>query len=108
MPDTRHALAEARSLALHRMVAERLRADPTLLEKARTRVAGWLADGSVPRPAAEAWRAELERPVDEVIATLTETAERARRLRRSSPFAGVVDPRTRWEVWRRVSAAAPR
>jgi hypothetical protein len=106
MSDARHALAEERSLALHHLVAERLPADPALLERARTRVARWLVDGAVARPAAEAWRVVLEGPIEQVIATLTDTAERARRLRRSSPFAGAIDPRTRWEVWRRVGAAA--
>jgi hypothetical protein len=38
---TGHRTAELRSIALHRLVAERL--DDELLRKARERVAGWLA-----------------------------------------------------------------
>jgi hypothetical protein len=29
-------------------------------------------------------------------------AEGARALRQCSPFAGVIDPRTRWRIWREV------
>ena len=40
--DGRHAVAEETSLALHRAVAERLRADPSQVERARRRVEAWL------------------------------------------------------------------
>ena len=56
MTDGRHAVAEDVSLELHRAVAKRLLEDPALVERARERVAGWLRDGSVARPYAEAWR----------------------------------------------------
>ena len=51
-----HRLAEHRSRAYHRIVAERLGADPTVLERARARVAEWLR---APHPAhhAERWAA---------------------------------------------------
>jgi len=108
--DGRHAVAEARSLDLHKAVADRLLADPSLLERARARVRGWLADGSVARPYAEAWQAILAQPVEDVALFLAGTDERARQLRQVSPFAGVLDPRTRWEIWRRAGSgdAAPR
>lgn len=102
MTDGRHRLAEERSLALHRLVAERLAGDPGLLERARERVGRWLRDGSVARPWAEAWLEVLGHPVAEVAVMLTDPGERARQLRQSSPFAGVIDPHTRWAVWRRV------
>jgi hypothetical protein len=103
--DGRHALAEERSLALHRAVVERLRADPSLLERARRRVEGWLREGSVARPYAEAWREVLARPVDDVALFLEDRGERARQLRQASPFAGVLDPRTRWAILRRSRAS---
>jgi hypothetical protein len=102
MRDTRHALAEERSLQLHRVVAERLRGDPRLLDRARKRVRGWLRDGPVGREWAEAWLEILERPLDDITALLIDTGQRARDLRQSSPFAGVIDPRTRWTLLRSV------
>jgi len=100
MTDGRHALAEERSLALHKLVAERLRADPGLLDRARDRVRSWLRDGSVARPLAEEWEEVLSHPVEAVAAVLSDAGQRARALRQTSPFAGVIDPRTRWAVWR--------
>jgi hypothetical protein len=100
--DGRHALAEERSLALHRAVAERLRADPSLIERARRRVEGWLRDGSVARPYAEAWREILAGTVDDAAHLLEDPGDRARQLRQASPFAGFLDPRTRWSILRQA------
>ena len=97
-----------RSLALHREVAERLRREPRLLEEARTRVRQWLQDGSVHQDWAQAWRGVLEGTIDEVVARLTERSEQAHDMRQVSPFAGVLDARTRWEILRRHSQLAGR
>ena len=100
--DGRHALVEATSLELHRVVAEGLRAEPALIERAQARVRGWLRDGTVARSLAEAWSALLARPLEEVTTFLIDPGERARQLRQTSPFAGFLDPRTRWAIWRRL------
>jgi hypothetical protein len=99
--DGRHAVAEKTSLALHRAVAERLRADPSQVERARRRVEGWLRDGTVAKAYAEAWREILSRPAGEVACFLEDPGERARQLRQTSPFAGFLGARTRWAIWRR-------
>jgi hypothetical protein len=98
----RHRLAEERSLALHRLVAARLLEDPELLEAARERVRGWLRDRSVGEGWAREWLEVLDRPLEEVVILLTDPSERFRQLRQTSPFAGVLDPRTRWQTWREV------
>jgi hypothetical protein len=106
--DGRHAAAEDVSLELHRAVAERLLEDPALVERARERVAGWLRDGPVARPYAEAWQAVLAEPVEAVARFLADPGEKARQMRQASPFAGVLDPRTRWSIWRRAREGAGR
>jgi hypothetical protein len=93
-----HRAAAERSLALHREVADRIRAAPELIEVARRRVADWLATGSVARPYAESWAAILARPLPEVLALLVDPGERAASLRQVSPFAGILDARARWRV----------
>lgn len=100
--DGRHAVAEDASLALHSAVAERIRADPQLIARARHRVEEWLRDGSIAKAYAEAWLEILDRPPDEVAGFLQDPGERARQLRQTSPFAGALDPRTRWAIWRRA------
>lgn len=99
-----HRLAEERSLAFHREVGEVLERDPAKLERARTRVAGWLEDGSVARPYAEAWAKLLDGPLETLLACLRGEGEHERALRQSTPFAGFVDPRRRWALWREVRA----
>jgi hypothetical protein len=49
--DGRHGVAEDTSLQLHRAVAERLRAEPPLVERARRRVEDWVRDGTAAEPA---------------------------------------------------------
>jgi hypothetical protein len=71
-----HRIAEAPSLAYHRAIAERLLAEPEILERARQRVRQWLAS----RPDthyARGWSDVLQRPVPEVIAFLTDDGEAA-------------------------------
>jgi hypothetical protein len=99
---TSHELAEERSLAIHRVVAERLRQDPRLVSMARARVEGWLKDGSVHPTYAGAWHRLLGGPLDALLLVLSSPAEDARALRQCSPFAGIVDPRTRWRIWSEV------
>jgi hypothetical protein len=93
-------LVMERSLALHAEVAERVRRDPALIERAKRRVQSWLDDGSVAAPYARAWAAVLELPLEEILGRLVERTEAAHDLRQMSPFAGVIDPRTRWRILR--------
>jgi hypothetical protein len=96
-----HRLAEARSLAYHRAVAERLEREPLLLERARARVRGWRAEGTL-----EAYREEWDRilamPLDALKRAVVEDSEGARARRQASPFAGTLEPRERWKLWRAV------
>ena len=86
--DGRHELAEERSLQLHRAVANRLRADPSLVERARRRVDDWLRDGTVAEPYAEAWRGILAGTVDHVAAPIDEGRRRQISRLIDADFAG--------------------
>jgi hypothetical protein len=97
-----HALAEARSLALHREVLARIERNPELLVGIRARLDAWRADPSKPRAYVAAWTQLLDGPFADLRATLTGTDERSTALRQATPFAGVVDARTRWRIWEAV------
>jgi hypothetical protein len=103
-----HRLAEERSLAYHRAVADLVRRDPRILERARERVHAWLSEGRVPHYARE-WERVLARSLDSICEVLVADDEQARALRQSTPFAGALDPRERWRIWkaerRRVESA---
>lgn len=103
-----HVLAEERSLALHRAIVDRIREDPSVVERARRRVQQWLDTGAVARYWAEEWEALLRRPVRDIFALLVDESEHARAMRQVTPFAGAIDPRTRWRIWREVRESMER
>jgi hypothetical protein len=93
-----HRLAELRSLAYHRVIADRLRSDPGVLLTARARVRGWMAQEAWPHYARK-WEALLSGPLEDLCALLVDDDEEARSLRQSTPFAGALKPRERWRIW---------
>jgi hypothetical protein len=97
-----HRTAERRSLAYHGAIAERISQDPSVIERARARVATWAAAGTVHPGWIAAWTELLARSPAEVCAQLVMPSEHMTALRQQSPFAGVLDPRTRWALWRSV------
>src|SRR5262245_34768134 len=95
-----HAIADATSLALHREVAKRLRADPTLADAVRRRLVAW-SDRMHPY-CRERWATLLDGPVEELCAFLESDSQAAIDMRQSTPFVGIVDAATRWRIWREV------
>ncbi len=89
-----HARIEARSLAMHRAIAEKLRKNPRLLEAAGENIRRWRRMGVVVSAFAE-WEAVLERGVEETVRVLTDPSENGARLRQSTPFTGVLTPKER-------------
>jgi hypothetical protein len=98
-----HRTAERRSLAYHQEIAERLRADPSLLDLAHDRVRGWAERGDVDAKYVGAWRRLLELPVEQIVRHICEESPRMTALRQVSPFGGVLDARTRWQIWRSIA-----
>src|SRR5712692_1637799 len=92
----KHRIIEARSLAMHCLIARKIETDRRLLDAARHNLGEWIArygDGA-PRALGE-WREILARPWPEIAALITDAGESAARLRQSSPFAGVLTPTER-------------
>jgi len=106
-----HRLIDERSLAFDRLTATKIVADPALIERARTTLRRWLAAASPRvRPVLLEWEALLKAPLEELLAVLAATDERAVRLRQSSPFAGILSTAERTAILRefqqRESSAA--
>lgn len=97
-PQNPHRVAEARSLALHHEVARRIRERPELLGEVRARVESWLRDGSVALPHAQSWWEILSHDLERILEAILDPSERGRDLRQCTPFAGILDPRTRWRI----------
>jgi hypothetical protein len=95
-----HRLAKERSIAYHTAIAERLQRQPELLAKARQRVQSWLSSSPQAPFYATKWAEILAGDPSTVAAFLTERSELAEELRSSSPFAGALNPRERWRIFR--------
>ena len=100
-----HRLAEERSIAYHRVIAVRILEDSAVLEQARARVRQWLGTLRPIPTYAAAWDEILASDVHAIAAFLVDPGERARELRQSSPFAGALSPRERWQLWRETRSA---
>ena len=96
----KHRIIEARSLAMHCLIARKIEADRRLLAAARRNLATWIARYGHGAPLALGeWREILDRPWPEIAALITAADESAVRLRQSSPFAGVLTPAERRRVY---------
>jgi hypothetical protein len=88
-----HRVPELQSLVYHRVVAERLNEE--LVNTARRRLDRQRRDGRIdPRWAAE-WERILELPIERIAQRISSDAPRARELRQTSPFAGVLTEQER-------------
>ena len=78
------------SLALHRVVAVRLRSNPNLVRQAETNLQNWLSRNPNTQAWIE-WRAILENEsLENILKIITAETDEGQRLRSSSPFAGLV------------------
>ena len=81
-----HQEIDLRSLALHRLVADKIRQDLSLLDKARAALKRWHAIAS---PGTfgylDAWQGLLDDDVEACLAVATEQSQRGDALRQATP-----------------------
>jgi hypothetical protein len=79
---------DQRSLALHRLVADKVRRDAALLERAKLILQRWHTTAS-PRTFVylDAWQGLLEKGEDACLAAATEESDWGNALRQASPLA---------------------
>jgi len=75
-----HNRLDERSLAMHRLIAAKVQADPALLDKARENLRRWQELEGSPKLALTEWERILSGPVSQVAQLLTDPSERATRL----------------------------
>jgi len=98
-PDLYQRLLQARSLALHVMVARKIDGNPHLLEIAHLALARWRECGSAtPDTAIRAWRKVLRLPWPEIAALMTEQSDAGVCLRSTTPLLDVLTPRERKKI----------
>ena len=103
LPMKNHQQIDQRSLALARAVVDVIDRDPAHsgLERARSTCKRWTRHQ--PSPAVAEWGRILEQEWGAIRLLLLDPGEEGCRLRQSSPFCGVLSPRERWEIYRRIS-----
>jgi len=95
-----HRLLEARSLAMHAVIARKIERNPELLAIPRRNLQRWSARWQEDVPAwAQEWRELLKKSWPEIAALITEPSESSARLRQSSPFAGVLTHEERRRIY---------
>jgi hypothetical protein len=105
-----HRALDARSLALHQLVAQRLQDDPDAFVHAQATLARWRAsvDERV-QPYLLEWEALMAQGFEACIEVMLEDSERASALRQASPFAGLLSNAERFAVlkaWREEQSRA--
>lgn len=98
-----HSRVDERSLAMHRLIAEKVLADPALLDTARGNLRRWQNTEGSPRLTLSEWENILGGSAAQVAQFLVEHSERATRLRQSSPFAGILTEAERQTIYESYS-----
>jgi hypothetical protein len=99
-----HRTAELQSLAYHRLIAERL--DTGAINEARRRLDRWHKEGRVDQRWHEEWARVLEGSISEIGRTIAADTKKARELRQTSPFAGMLTEQERRRLVDAVEARA--
>ena len=98
-----HTRIDERSLAMHRQIARKLRANPGLLDEARDNLGRWQKMEGSPTLTLSEWDDILSGSAAQVADFLEERSERATRLRQSSPFAGILTEAERQAIYESYS-----
>lgn len=88
---------DARTLALHQLVAAKIRRDPALFLKVKSTLTRWrtvVCPSS--RPYLAEWEQLVNQGIDVTLAMAIDPSERAATLRQSSPFAGILTHQERF------------
>ena len=91
-PKTRLNLIRLRS---HRLIAQKIDADRSLLEIPQRNLDRWCELHGEDHPASTEWRRLLKQPWEKIRALIVGDTEESTRLRLSTPFAGILTPKER-------------
>ncbi len=103
-----HQIVDQRSLELHRLVADKVRLRPDLMNIALENIKNYFDKPTASFSGKQAyleWAKIIRRkPFDEVLQILTEDSEEGQRLRQSSPFSGVLTDDERMSIFRKYES----
>lgn len=94
-----HRRLDARSLEMHKVIAQKLKKNPELIEKARQNIRQWKEQSPSLTGALDEWEQIINQGIDKTIAFMCDPGEEATRLRQSTPFTGYLKPKERWRLY---------
>lgn len=100
--DNKYLPSDWRSLEMHRLIATKLKTDPSLVERARSNISRWKNQRGV-KPAYSEWEEILSSGMDRILRVLTSEDQASARLRSSTPFTGILAKEERKEIYARWS-----
>jgi hypothetical protein len=104
-----HDLIDRRSLELNRLVVEKIRHQPDLMDFVRSNLDRTLSEPILSESCKNAlreWHTILSvKSFDEILGILVEHSHEGQRLRQSTPFTGILNQRERLKVFRRYEPA---
>jgi len=104
-----HLEIDQRSLAMHRLVADKLRREPVLFANVKDTLARWrVSVCPASQPYLEEWERLVNQGIDSCLAVAIEESQRATALRQASPFSAVLTNRERFmflKSWKRDHAS---
>lgn len=98
--DNKYLASDWRSLEMHRLIATKLEADPSLVERARSNISRWKNQRGE-RPAYLEWEEILSSGMDRILHVLTSEDQESARLRSSTPFTGILSDAERIQIFKR-------
>ncbi|MHB1681044.1 MAG: hypothetical protein ACYCTB_11160 [bacterium] len=93
-----HIRIDERSLAMHKVIAEKLLQNPELLQKAKENIKRWRSQG-VKVSAFKEWEDIIDSGLENTVAALKSNSEKYIRLRQSTPFTGILTSKERREIY---------
>ena len=100
-----HERIDQRSIAMHRVIAMKILAEPELLAIAHENIARAIAASNRSSHYAKTWSDILTKSLFEIAQLLEEDSETMRALRQATPFAGILTPAERWAIYDEFKSA---
>jgi hypothetical protein len=95
---------DRRSLELHRLIAQRVRSDPRLLDQAKATLTRWQRLDARGCPGWDEWAGALAAGLQSTLEAMLDEGERGQYLRSCTPFTRVLTPRERNDFLRSWNA----
>lgn len=92
-----HLQIDQRSLAMHRLMADKIRRHPALFDNVKSTLSGWRASVcQSSQPYLEEWERLVQQGMEACLAVAEENSERATAMRQASPFCKVLTNKERF------------